>query len=279
MEKKFKIAVCQTRVTKNKQENINRAVDAISTAAEQGAQVIALPEMFNCPYENDQFEAYSEAAEEGETIRALSQAAKSKGIYLIAGSIPEKDGGKLYNTSFIFDKNGDIIGRHRKMHLFDIDIQDGITFRESDTLSAGNAITVVDTEFCRIGVAICYDLRFPELIRLMALRGAEIIIVPAAFNMVTGPAHWESLMRIRAVDNQVYIAAISPSRDESAHYVAYGNSMIVEPWGNILSRAEEVETILYEEIDLERVKRIRMELPLLQHRRTDMYELLDKTKK
>lgn len=273
---KFKLAVCQMNVKEDKAANIKKALDYISTAASNKADMIVLPEMFNCPYDSRKFSFYAEEADSGETIRAISDAAANLGIYITAGSIPEIDHGKLYNSCFVFDRKGSLIGKHRKMHLFDIDIPGQITFKESETLSPGEAITIVDTEFCKVGIAICYDMRFPELIRLMALKGAKLIVIPAAFNMTTGPAHWEALIRIRAVDNQVYMAAASPARDMQAGYVAYGNSMIVEPWGNIIARAAEKEDIIYADIDGDHINKIRNELPLLKHRRIDIYDIREK---
>jgi predicted amidohydrolase len=132
---------------------------------------------------------------------------------------------------------------------------------------------VIDTELCRIGVAICYDIRFPELLRLMALKGAEVIAVPAAFNMTTGPVHWAHTIHARAVDNQVYMAAVSPARDCNASYVAYGNSMLVDPWGKEVACIDEREALITGEIDIDLLVRIREQLPLLKHRREDIYSL------
>ena len=142
---------------------------------------------------------------------------------------------------------------------------------ESDTLTAGEEMTVIDTEFCKVGVAICYDVRFPEWFRKMALSGAELIVLPAAFNMTTGPVHWDLTMRARALDNQVYFAANSPARDENAPYQAYGGSCIAGPWGDFIAHADETECIVYGDIDLERVKAVRRQLPLLKHRRGNLY--------
>ena len=276
MKNHFKLAVCQMNVVDNKDLNLNKAVNMIESAARNKVDIVLLPEMFNCPYDNSKFVEYAESRKNSRTIKSISSAAERAGIYVIAGSIPELDNGKLYNSSFIFDRMGKIIGVHRKMHLFDIDVAGEITFKESETLTAGNEITVVDTELCRIGVAICYDIRFPELLRLMADKGAELIAVPGAFNMTTGPAHWEPLMKVRAVDNQVYVAAASPARNESLPYVAYGNSMVVDPWGDIISRAGADEKIIYADIDLSRVESVRNELPLLRNRRKDIYEVREK---
>ncbi len=271
---KFKIGICQMNVLDNKEKNLAKAEKMIREAA-KNSQIIALPEMFNCPYENAAFPEYAEEYP-GKTTRVLSSLAKELDIYLFGGSIPELNNGTIYNTSYIFNRKGALIGKHRKIHLFDIDIEDGIRFKESDSLGKGDKITVVDTGYGPIGIAICYDMRFPELIRLMVMKGARIIIVPAAFNMTTGPAHWDLTLRARALDNQVYYAAVSPARNNDASYQAYGHSALVSPWGEILEQANEKETILYGEIDMDYLKKIRTQLPLLLHRRTDLYEIIEK---
>ena len=232
--------------------------------------MIALPEMWDCPYSNDYFREYAETAD-GETVKFMSDLAAELGVYLIGGSISEIDDDKVYNTAFCFDREGRMIGRHRKTHLFDIDVEGGIRFMESDTLTAGDSATVIDTEFGKIGVAICYDVRFPELFRRMTLDGARMVILPAAFNMTTGPAHWDITMRARALDNQIFFAANSPARDEEGIYVAYGNSCIVSPWGDFIAHADEKECILYADIDFDYEDSIRNQLPLLKHRRPELY--------
>ena len=269
---KFNLALCQMNVEEDKKANIKKAESMICASAKNGADFVILPEMFNCPYDNSEFKEYSEDIN-GETVSRISNVAKENGVYVVAGSIPERQEKQLYNTSFIFNRKGEVIGKHRKMHLFNINISGKIQFRESDTLSAGNAITVVDTEFCKIGIAICYDIRFPELLRMMALEEAKLIIIPAAFNMITGPAHWEEVIRVRAIDNQVFMAACSPARNEKSTYVAYGHSMLVDPWGTILEKAGVGEEIIYGCVDLEQIEKVRNRLPLLQNRRTDIYEI------
>ena len=266
----FRIGLCQMKGSFDKEESRNLAEKYIRTAAGNGAQIISLPEMWNCPYSNDYFREYAEPVH-GPTVEFLSGLAKELGIWLIGGSIPELADGKVYNTSFSFDRRGSLVGRHRKVHLFDIDVEGGIRFMESETLTAGQDMTVFDTEFCRIGVAICYDVRFPEWFRKMALAGAELIVLPAAFNLTTGPAHWELTMRARALDNQVYFAANSPARDDAGPYQAYGGSCIVNPWGELMAQADEKECIVYGDIDLEYLTSIRKQLPLLKHRREALY--------
>ena len=276
MKNEFKLALCQMEVIDNKDSNIKKALEMIKIAAENKSDMVILPEMFNCPYDNSKFREYAEERKNSKTLKAIKESAKELNLYIVAGSIPELEDDNLYNSSFIFDRDGEIIASHRKMHLFDIDIAGKISFKESETLSAGNQITVVDTELCKIGVAICYDIRFPELLRLMALREAELIVIPGAFNMTTGPAHWETLIRARAIDNQLYVAAASPARNKELSYVAYGNSMVADPWGEIVARAGEKEEIVYANIKLSRVNDVREELPVLNGRRNDIYGLIEK---
>ncbi|MBV7274852.1 carbon-nitrogen hydrolase family protein [Clostridiaceae bacterium UIB06] len=273
--KKFKIGLCQMMVTENsKKENIDKARKMICEAADKGAKIVSLPEMFNCPYDNKNFRKYAEGFKNGETINMLSDVAKEKDIYLVGGSIPELDDeGKVYNTSFIFNNKGILVGKHRKIHLFDIDVKNKISFKESEVLTGGKDITIIETEYGKIGVAICYDIRFPELIRIMALKGAKIVFVPAAFNMTTGPAHWETLFKSRALDNEIYVAGISPARNMNYSYVAYGNSLVANPWGNIINKLDENEGIIIEEIDLDYIEEVREAIPVFKHRREDIYGL------
>ncbi|AGY74458.2 carbon-nitrogen hydrolase family protein [Clostridium autoethanogenum] len=259
----------------SKKSNIEKAKSMIVQATDKGADIVVLPEMFNCPYDIKNFREYAEAEYcYGDTLKMLSSVSREKKILLIGGSIPELDQkGNVYNTSFVFNKDGNLIGKHRKMHLFDIDIKNKITFKESKVLTPGNKITIIDTKWGKIGIAICYDIRFPELIRLMALNGAKIVFIPAAFNMTTGPAHWELLFRSRAVDNQIYIAGISPARDINYSYVAYGHSLVVNPWGTITDILDEKEGILISELDLDYINDVRESLPIIKNRRKDIYDL------
>lgn len=269
---KITIGQVQMSVVDNKKDNIDRAGKFIDEAAGKGAEIIVLPEMFNCPYQTSSFPIYAEL-ENGETFRFLSDKAKEHGVYIFGGSIPEKTAdGKIYNTCFIFDKKGNKIGKHRKTHLFDIDVEGGQSFKESDTFTPGNDVTIVDTEFCKIGVMICYDIRFPEFSRMLVEKEAKMIIVPGAFNMTTGPAHWETLFKTRAIDNQVYTVGTAPARDTAGSYVSYGNSIIVSPWGSVISRLDGEEKVSITEIELTEVDKIRIQLPLLKHMRKDVYK-------
>ena len=281
----IKIALCQMNVVDNKEENIKKAIQMIRDSKKQGADLAVLPEMFNCPYENEKFIEYGEEFEDSPTLNRIAETAKEENIHVLAGSIPEiemslgedgKDEKSIYNTSVLFDNHGKILGKHRKMHLFDIDVKGKIYFKESDTLSAGSNFTVIETELATIGIGICYDIRFVELSRIMTLNGAEILIFPGAFNLTTGPAHWEILFKSRALDNQVYTIGVAPALDETANYNSFGHSIAVNPWGEVIEELDFEEDLKIVEIDLNEIKRIREEIPILKNRRCDLYEIKEK---
>ena len=272
---KIKLALCQMNVVDDKEENLKTA-SLMITRASKKADFIVLPEMFNCPYSNDKFIEYGEEETSSYTLKKISSLARENNIYILAGSIPEKEDDKLFNTSYLFNRTGEIIAKHRKMHLFDIDVKDRITFKESDVLTAGDAFTTVETEFGKIGIGICYDIRFPELARIMTENGALVLFYPGAFNMTTGPAHWQLLFRSRALDNQVYCIGVAPALNKDASYHSYGHSIITSPWGEVIAEAGEKEEIIFGEIDLDEIKKIREELPLLKNKREDLYEVNEK---
>lgn len=270
--RKLRLALVQMEVVPEVERNLETARKGVKKAAEQGAELVVLPEMFCCLYQNSEFVRRKEP-KGGQIWQALKEMAADNSVYLVGGSMPEEEGGKIYNTSFIFDPEGLQIGRHRKVHLFDIDVPGGQQFFESRVFSPGNDVTVVDTAFGKVGVCLCFDIRFPELSRIMALQGAEAIIIPAAFNMTTGPAHWELHFRGRAVDNQLFMAGCAPARDVNGPYVSYGNSIVTDPWGRILGRLDEKPGILVQEIDLDAIKAVREQLPLIKNRRKDLYHI------
>ncbi len=270
--KNVKVALLQMDVCEDVAKNLETATGLIRQVAKDGADFAVLPEMFCCLYTSKSFVANKEP-KGGRVYTALQNAAKENGVYLIGGSMPEAEGDRIYNTSFIFDRDGNQIGRHRKVHLFDIDVEGGQHFHESDTFTPGDSYTVYDTEFGKMGTEICFDIRFQELARLTALAGAQIIFIPAAFNMTTGPAHWKVPFRGRALDNQVFMCGCAPARDENGPYVSWGNSIITSPWGDVIDQLDEKPGILFRELDLDRVKAIRDQLPIMKNRRTDLYEL------
>lgn len=268
-----KAALVQMRVTEDKERNLRSAADAVRRAADAGAQVVCLPEMFVCPYERHAFLAAREARG-GRIWSALAQMAAGSRVVLVGGSFPEAAEGRLYNTCFVFDAAGRQIARHRKVHLFDIDIAGGQRFRESDTFSPGADLTVFDTPLGRFGVVICFDIRFPELMQLMALYGAEAVFVPASFNMTTGPVHWQLLFRARALDAQIFLLGCSAARDARSRYVAYGHSLAISPWGTVLAELGAQPETLLVTLDLDEALRTRAQIPVMAGaRRTDLYEL------
>ena len=277
---KIKAAILQTKVFAEKEKNIRQLEDILASGKTEDADLVTLPEMFACPYETGNFPLYAEP-EGGPSWQCLSALAKKYGVYLSAGSMPESENGDLsqlrvYNTAYVFDREGRQIGKHRKAHLFDINVSGGQCFKESDTLSPGNKIGCFETEFGKIGLCVCYDFRFPETARLMAQDGAKVILVPAAFNMTTGPAHWELMFRQRAVESQCFVIGTAPARDKNSSYVSWGHSIAVDPWGTILTQMDEKEGVRVVTLDFDYLEKVRSELPLLRHRRTDLYELVRK---
>lgn len=271
----LKLYQAQMRVPADTEAALSAAAEAMERAASLGADMVALPEMFCCPYETAKFPLYAEP-EGGRIWSRCAELAAKHGLWLSAGSMPERGAdGKVYNTAYVFDRTGRMAAKHRKMHLFDIDVKGGQRFMESETLTAGSSVTVFDTEFGPIGLCVCYDFRFPELGRLMALRGARLVLVPAAFNLTTGPAHWELMFRSQAMYNQFFAAGTAPARDMTASYHSWGHSIVTGPWGDTIAQLDEAEGFLLTEIDLAQVTSVREQLPLLRHRRTDVYTLTE----
>jgi len=269
----MKIAVCQLRTELDQEVTLKKAENMVREAAQNGAEIVALPEMFNCPYSNNYFRKIAALGHE-KSVNAMSRWARENGIILIGGSICEVEDDKIYNSCFVFDQQGNQIARHRKVHLFDVDLP-GMRFKESDTFTPGEDITVFDTSFGKMAVAICFDVRFPELFRAMAKRGAKIIFLPAQFNMTTGPAHWDLQLRCRAVDNEVFFVAAAAARYEGFDYECWGHSMIIDPYGTKLAACDEKEQIIYADVDLERVDQVRAQLPTFLHLRTELYPVAE----
>lgn len=246
----LRIGCIQLKVGANKTENVARAINKIREAKSKGAEIVSLPECFNSLYGTSYFPEYAETIP-GETTNLLSQIAKELEIIVIGGTIPEREGDKLYNTATVWGTTGEMIAKYRKMHLFDIDIPNEITFKESDSLTAGSSLAVVKVKDFNIGIGICYDIRFEELAKLYRKKECNLLVYPGAFNMKTGPLHWELLARSRANDNQLYTALISPARDVNASYVAYGHSCVVDPWGKVMHMAGSDEELFV--IDLGKI--------------------------
>ncbi|PNP42920.1 hypothetical protein TGAMA5MH_05666 [Trichoderma gamsii] len=281
LKKPIKISCIQLASGADKDANLKHAAEKVAEAAQSGSKLVVLPECFNSPYGTNYFPNYAETLlpspptkEQSPSFHALSAMAAENSIYLVGGSIPElePETKKYYNTSLTFGPDGKLLATHRKTHLFDIDIPGKITFKESEVLSAGNKVTLVDLpEYGKIGIAICYDVRFPELATIAARRGAFALIYPGAFNLTTGNLHWRLLAQGRAVDNQIYVAFCSPARDMSASYNAWGHSLIVNPMAKILVEADENETTVQAELVGEDIAEARKNIPLNTQRRFDVY--------
>lgn len=269
----MKIGIIQSVVTQDKDKNLEYVLEKIDEIAQQGADFVVLGEMCLAPYDSSLFPSYAEPAG-GRCYQALSQAARKNRVYLIVDGTPLLEDGKVYNAAFVFGRDGREITCCRKSHMFDIDVEGGQYFCESETLTPGNEIVTFDTEFGKMGLCICFDFRFQEMARIMALRGARVIFVPASFNMTTGPAHWELLFRQRAVDNQLFTVGVSPARGQTG-YISYGNSIAVDPWGKVIYRADEKPSIALVDIDLSQIEKIRKQLPIMSARRTDLYSVCE----
>jgi omega-amidase len=272
---------------------LERALDP--PAGTPRPRLLMLPEIWNAPYAAERFADYAEPVPEpgsllsegpSPSLAVVARLAQRHGVSVIAGSIPERGAdGRLYNTATVIAADGRLLAKHRKLHLFDVDVPGGIRFRESDSLTGGDRLTVLAgtgdplatglAEPPGLGLLICYDIRFPELALLMQQQlGAAVIACPAAFNTTTGPRHWQLLMRARAVDTQCYVLACSSARPEGGEgYPSYGHSLVVDPWGTVIAEAGTAEQVLHAQLDLAQVALARRAIPTGQQRRHDLYEL------
>jgi deaminated glutathione amidase len=261
-------AAIQMNTGPDKASNLERAERLVRVGAARGANLVALPEVFNWRGKRNEQAAAAEALD-GETISLMARLARELKIHVLAGSITEHVAGeeRCHNTSVLIGPDGGQIAAYRKIHLFDIDLPGRVTVKESDTKIAGAEVVTAATPLGAIGLSVCYDLRFPELYRRLMRAGAQIITVPSAFTFPTGEAHWEALIRARAIENQAYVIAPAQFGANIYGYSDYGNSMIVDPWGRVLARAADQEGVVVAPIDLEYQHRVRRELPALRHAR------------
>jgi predicted amidohydrolase len=259
-------AAIQVSAGPDKGANLERAERLVRLAAVRGANLVALPEVFNWRGKRADERAAAESLA-GESLARMAALARDLRIHLVAGSITELAEGqpRNYNTSTLFGPDGSLLGVYRKIHLFDVDLPGRVTIRESDAKLPGTEVVSASTAIGQIGLTVCYDIRFPELYRSLVFGGARIITVPSAFTFPTGEAHWEVLLRARAIENQVYIVAPAQFGANVHGFSDYGNSMIVDPWGRVLARAADQEGVVVAPIDLEYQERVRRELPSLTH--------------
>lgn len=266
----LRAAAVQMSSGPDKRANLEKAEALVRAAAGQGAGLVVLPEVFNWRGPRGG-EAESAETVPGPSSERMAALARELGIHLQAGSITERIASdpRCYNTALLFGPSGEILGRYRKIHLFDVEIPGQVSACESQTRKPGAETVAVATAIGTIGLSVCYDLRFPELYRRLVRAGAEILCIPSAFTFPTGAAHWETLVRARAIENQCYVVAPGQFGPSPHGYRNYGNSMIVDPWGTVVARASEGEGVIVAEIRRDHLERVRQELPCLTHIRLE----------
>jgi len=266
------VALVQMNSGDSKEQNVSDALAGIDRAAATGAHLVTLPEVWS--YLGPE-SGKRDAAETipGPLSDLLADRARRHGIFLHAGSVYERVEGepRNYNTTVVYDPNGDEIARYRKIHLFDVDLDSDTAYNESTSVAPGEEIVTFEIDEIIVGLTICYDLRFPELFRILALRGAKVIVLPAAFTLVTGKDHWEPLIRARAIENAVYIVAPAQVGQHPPGLWCYGRSMVVDPWGVVTAQASDQPTVLTSHLDLAYVEAVRRQVPSLRNRLPDRY--------
>jgi predicted amidohydrolase len=269
---RLRVACVQLNASADKAENVERMETLVARAAATGADVVVLPEKWNGIGPPDVLREIAEPLENGETFAAMGAWARGHGITLVGGSIAERREGreKLSNTCAVFDPEGEVAAVYRKIHMFDVEVG-GQVYRESEAEEPGEGPVGCEVEGWNVGLTLCYDLRFPELYRILALEGAELVTVPAAFTLFTGKDHWELLLRARAVENQCYVAAANQWGVHPDRRAAYGRSSIVDPWGVVLAQAADEDTVVSAELDRAHLERIRASLPSLANRQPAAY--------
>jgi len=272
MPEHIRVACVQLTSRDDKAANLERTERLVARAAATGADVVVLPEKWNAIGGVDVLHAAAEPLEGGKSVEAMSSWARTHGITLVGGSITERRDGreKLSNTSCVFDPDGDLVAVYRKIHLFDVEVG-GVVYRESEAEEPGSEPVVARGEDWSIGLTVCYDVRFPELYRILALEGAELVTVPAHFTTPTGKDHWHVLLRARAIENQYFVAAAAQWGETLPGKPAYGRSLIADPWGIVLAQAPDGDTVISAEVDKARMRDIRAKLPSLANRQIDAY--------
>jgi len=268
----LRVACVQLTSRSDKAANLERAEALVARAAATGADVVVLPEKWNAIGDQEALQTAAEVLESGESVEAMARWARSHGITLVGGSITERREGreKLSNTSIVYDSEGSIAGVYRKIHMFDVEVG-GQVYRESDAEEPGDEPVMVDVEGWPTGLTVCYDVRFPELYRILALQGAELVTVPAHFTLYTGKDHWELLLRARAVENQYYVAAAAQIGETRPGRLSYGRALIADPWGIVVAMAADEETVIAAELDRRRLEEVRSKLPSLASRQPEAY--------
>jgi predicted amidohydrolase len=264
-----RVALCQSNCGEDVDANERQVFGLLAEAVEARVDLVALPEVWPCQGSAPQMRAAAEPLD-GPRVAALAAFAREHRVWVHGGSVLELDGEHVYNTSVLLDRDGELVATYRKIHLFDADPPGAVPSRESALFTAGDQVVTAETEFGRVGLSICYDLRFPELYRQLAVQGATILFAPAAFRFETGTAHWDVLVRARAIEDQAFVLAAAqwgswgpPGRERRT----FGNSLAVDPWGGVLARATDGVGVTLAELDMAEVARVRDALPALRHRR------------
>jgi deaminated glutathione amidase len=272
MPDRIRVACVQLTSRADKAENLEKTERLVAEAAAGGADVVLLPEKWNAIGGVETLHEAAETIETGESVEAMRGWAARHGITLVGGSITERREGreKLSNTSLVFDPDGELVALYRKIHLFDVDVG-GHRYRESEAEEPGEEPVVARLEGWPIGLTVCYDLRFPELYRILALEGAELVTVPAHFTLYTGKDHWHVLLRARAIENQNYIAAAAQIGETIPGKLSYGRSLIADPWGTVVAQAPDEEAVISAELDRSRLEEVRRNLPSLANRQAAAY--------
>ena len=272
MADRLRVACVQLTSRDDKAANLETAESLVARAAAAGADVVVLPEKWNGIGNAEALRALAEPLDGGESVEAMSGWARRHGVALVGGSITERREGrdKLSNTCCVFTADGSLAAVYRKIHLFDVEVG-GLVYRESEAEEAGDEPVLAELEGWSIGLSVCYDLRFPELYRVLTLEGAELLTVPANFTLVTGKDHWELLLRARAVENQCYVAAAAQIGEVMPGRPSFGRSLVADPWGIVLAAAPDEETVVVAELDRARLQAVREKLPSLANRRPDAY--------
>jgi len=277
MEDCVSIGICQNFITYNFEENIAKASIMVDRAAAMGADIAVLTEMFFTPYEPEAIR--SAAPFSINALEVMKEKAVHNGIRIIAGSIPwTSEGKRFFNRAYIIGPDGSIIHHHDKIHLFDCTPPGGPSVKESDFISPGGSLIHFGTPWGNASVIICYDIRFSPLTQLLAERDVRVLLVPAAFSLATGKAHWEMLVRVRAVELQAFVIGVQPAYNPDLRYIPWGHSLAASPWGEILLDAGSEEGVHVVKLDLKEIDRIRDQFPLLLHRRHDLYQTMWKGK-
>lgn len=268
MQSEIQVAAIQLNANGSREENVVKALGMVEQAAAAGAKLVVLPELFNGYGDLAKVVSQAETVP-GPTSEQLRDCAVRNRIWLVGGSVCERShqAGRGYNTSLFYSPTGEVVATYRKMHLFDVNVPGNVNVCESSHMLPGEQCAVVPTDLATFGIAICYDLRFPELFRQMSQGGMEVLLFPSAFTSSTGKDHWHVLVRARAIENQCYVVAANQCGQHTERLSSYGHSMIVDPWGRILAEAGEEETIIYAKLDGIRLNSTREVLPALRNRR------------